>query len=133
MSWEWLVYPIIFFVFGLLVLKTIGHIEERKAQIKAASEEAKARVYADQRSNQARMDGLIDLRVEALRGGAGPDSELDQAMQMLGMIVPGIMPGTQSEPGQNQEQPTESDLIQFSKTDKGKQAMQDFKEWKLNG
>lgn len=133
MSWEWLVYPILIFVFGLLVLKTIGHIEERKAQIKAASEEAKARVYADQRSNQARMDGLIDLRVEALRGGAGPDSELDQAMQMLGMIVPGIMPGTQSEPGQNQEQPTESDLIQFSKTDKGKQAMQDFKEWKLNG
>ncbi len=79
------------------------------------------------------MDGLIDIRLEGLRGGAGPDSELDQAMQMLGMIAPGILPGMnqdQAIPGQNQEQPTETDLLQFSKTEKGKQALADFKEWK---
>ncbi len=79
------------------------------------------------------MDGLIDLRLETLRGGSGPDSELDQAMQMLGMIVPGILPGMnqdQSVPGQNQDQPTETDLVKFSKTEKGKKAFEDFKEWK---
>ncbi len=113
-----------------MVLKTVGHIEVRKAQIKGSSEENKARIYADQRTNQARMDGLIDIRLEDVRRGAGPDSELDQAMQMLGMIAPGILPGMNQAEQVDQSQPTETDLLKFSKTEKGQQAMNDFKEWK---
>ena len=36
----------------------------------------------------------------------------------------------QAEQVDHSVQPTETDLIRFSKTEKGQQAMNDFKEWK---
>ena len=120
-------YPAIGIFIFLVALRTYGHIEERKAQIQGRTEENKARIYADQRTQQARLDGLTDIRLAGLNAGDGEDNELSQAMEMLGMISPGLLPGMESKTDSNLES---DDLQAFSKTEKGKTAMNDFMEWK---
>lgn len=130
MSLEWALYPVMFVVLFLLALRTYGHIEERKSQIQAKSEADKAKIYADQRTQQARLDGLTDIRLAGLNAGAGDDSQLTEAMNMLGMMAPGMLQGQSEVPSSDGTDSVSTDLHNFAKTEKGKDAMKDFVEWK---
>lgn len=129
MSGEWIVYLVTSVLLVLLAMKTYGHIEERKAQISAKMELDKAQVYANQRTAQARLDGLTDIRLAGINSTSGDDSELDEAMKMLGMFMPG-MQGHEEMSTPLDTDSVSSDLHKFAQTEKGQKAMDDFKEWK---
>lgn len=131
MSGEWVIYLVTFVFLILLAMKTYGHIEERKAQIKSKMELDKAQIYANQRTAQARLEGLTDIRMAGLNSASGDDGELNEAMKMLGMIAPGLLQGQEEENTPLGEDSVTNDLHKFSQTEKGQSAMKDFKEWKI--
>lgn len=128
MDFQILIYPGLIFILFVLALQVYGKVEIKKKQVDAERDINKARVYSDGKSFQTKLEGLTDIRLASFQNPGEEQTELQQAMSMLGMLKP----QESLESSINQTSGVEQDLQEFAKTSDGLEAMKKFQVWKSN-